>query len=83
VAKEKLTFEQAMGRLEKIVEQIEQGKIGLEESIDRFGEGMDLIQHCRRILSEAEMKVQKLQADAAGQLKAADLRPGDVEADER
>jgi exodeoxyribonuclease VII small subunit len=56
------TFEQALGRLEKIVESIEQGKIGLEDSIKHFEEGMGLIQLCRRILSTAEMKIQQLQA---------------------
>ena len=83
MAKEKLTFEQAMGRLEKIVEAIEQGKVGLEDSIERFSEGMDLIQQCRKILADAEMKVQKLQADASGQLKAVDLAEGELERDER
>lgn len=83
LAKEKLTFEQALGRLEKIVDAIEQGKVGLEESIERFSEGMDLIQHCRKILTEAEMKVQKLQADAAGQLRPVDLREGERDGDER
>lgn len=69
MAKEKLKFEQAMVRLEKIVEAIEQGKIGLEESIERFSEGMDLIGHCRSVLAEAELKIQKLQVDTAGNLK--------------
>lgn len=62
MSKEKLTFEQAMGRLEKIVEAIEQGKIGLEDSIKQFEEGMSLIQHCRTVLSQAELKIQQLQA---------------------
>lgn len=79
MAKDKLTFEQAMARLEKIVEAIEQGKIGLEDSIERFSEGMDLIQHCRKILSEAEMKVQKLQADATGQLTIVEIREGEID----
>jgi exodeoxyribonuclease VII small subunit len=59
---EKLTFEQAMTRLEKIVEAIEQGKIGLEDSIKQFEEGMSLIKHCRTVLSDAEMKIHQLQA---------------------
>jgi exodeoxyribonuclease VII small subunit len=70
LAKEKLKFEQAMARLEKIIEGIEQGQIGLEESIERFAEGMELIRTCRTVLAHAEMKIQKLQADAAGDLKA-------------
>ena len=57
-----LTFEQALSRLEKIVEDIEQGKIGLAESIDRFEEGTGLIRHCQSILSQAELKIRQLQA---------------------
>ena len=62
MSKEKLSFEQAMTRLEKIVEAIEQGKIGLEDSIKQFEEGMSLIKHCRTVLSNAEMKIHQLQA---------------------
>ncbi len=75
MAKKPVKFEEALTKLEKIVEAIEQGKIGLEESIDRYEEGMGLIRHCRAILAEAELKVQKLQADAEGQLQAEALEP--------
>lgn len=69
MAKKKLTFEQALGRLETLAEQIEQGKIGLEESIDKYEEGMGLVKQCRDILSKAEMKIQKLQERADGTLE--------------
>jgi exodeoxyribonuclease VII small subunit len=62
LAQEKLSFEKAMARLEKIVESIEQGKIGLEESIKQFEEGMALIKRCRGVLADAELKIQQLQA---------------------
>jgi exodeoxyribonuclease VII small subunit len=63
---QKPTFEQAMSRLERIVEAIEQGKIGLEDSLKQFEEGMALIKHCRAVLSDAELKVQQLQAAGDG-----------------
>ena len=44
MSKNEQTFEQSISRLEKIVESIEQGKIGLEESIKHFEEGMTLIE---------------------------------------
>jgi exodeoxyribonuclease VII small subunit len=69
MAKDTLSFEQAIGRLEKIVEAMEQGKIGLEESVKHFEEGMGLIARCRKVLAEAEMKIQQLQA--AGESGAA------------
>jgi len=66
---EKPTFEQALAKLESIVEAIEQGQVGLEDSIQRFEEGMSLIQRCRTILGEAEQRIQKLQLDNDGNLQ--------------
>ena len=59
------TYEESITRLNKIVESIEQGKIGLEDSIKQYEEGMALIRQCRKVLSEAEMKIQYLQAQGA------------------
>jgi exodeoxyribonuclease VII small subunit len=71
MGKQKLTFEQALGRLEKIVEQIESGEIGLEQSIAKYEEGIKLIQQCRTILDAAEKKIQLLAKGEEGQLEAA------------
>jgi exodeoxyribonuclease VII small subunit len=78
-AESDLTFEQALEKLESIVQQIEQGKIGLEASIAKYEEGMRLIQRCRRILSDAEQKIQRLQLSETGQLEAEPFEP-DAEA---
>ncbi len=69
MAKKKATFEEALNKLETIAEQIEQGKIGLEESIDKYEEGMALVKHCRQILSKAENRIQQLQQRADGTLE--------------
>ena len=71
MAKQKVTFEQALGKLERIVEQIESGQIGLEESIARYEEGVALIQQCRTILDAAEKKIQLLAKGEGGQLAEA------------
>ena len=55
-----LKFEDALARLETIVAQIEQGKVSLEESIESYGQGIDLIKQCRAILDQAEKKIQLL-----------------------
>ncbi|MCH7808107.1 MAG: exodeoxyribonuclease VII small subunit [Planctomycetes bacterium] len=73
MAKKKLTFEEALAQLETIAEQIEQGAIGLEESINKYQEGMALVRQCRDILSKAELKIQKLQQRADGTLEVAKL----------
>ena len=72
MAKRKQTFEEALEQLETIAERIEQGKIGLEESIAQYEEGMVLIKHCREILSKAEHKIQKLQERADGTLETSE-----------
>ena len=67
----KTTFEQALGKLEAIVEQIESGEIGLEESIARYEEGITLIKQCRTILDAAEKKIQLLAKAEGGDLAPA------------
>lgn len=62
MARSKFEFEKAMARAEEIASSIEQGKIGLEESIKQFEEGMALIKRCRQVLDEAELKIQRLEA---------------------
>ena len=64
-----LKFEDALARLEKIVTQIEEGKVSLEESIECYGLGIDLIKQCRAILDQAEKKIQLLGRGDAGTLE--------------
>ncbi len=58
----KMTFEEAAGRLEEIVRRLEEGEVPLEESIRLYEEGMKLGAMCRRILDEADQRIQKLSA---------------------
>ena len=44
--KEKMTFQDAMARLDEITAQLEQNDIALEEAIDLFEEGLKLIHQC-------------------------------------
>ena len=62
MSKGKFVFEKAIGRAEEIAEAIEQGEIGLEESIKQFEEGMMLIRKCRKVLEDAELRIQTLEA---------------------
>ncbi len=71
----KLTFEQALARLEALVQSIEQGKIGLQDAIQRYEEGTRLVHRCRTILRDAEQKIQTLQLSADGQLTTAPFAP--------
>ncbi|HYE84193.1 MAG TPA: exodeoxyribonuclease VII small subunit [Clostridia bacterium] len=54
---ENFSFEQALKRLEEIVETLEAGNISLEESIKIYQEGITLSKQCSGMLEEAEGKV--------------------------
>lgn len=62
-ATEGLSFEQAVERLEEIIDRIESGEAGLERSLVEFEEGTRLLRHCREILAKAEQKVAELTPD--------------------
>ncbi|MEM9278061.1 MAG: exodeoxyribonuclease VII small subunit [Pseudomonadota bacterium] len=61
-----MTFEQALDELEKIVESLEQGNVPLDQSIAHYERGEALRNHCRKLLSAAEDRVEKIRLDAAG-----------------
>lgn len=63
---EKMTFEQALEELEKIVEALEQGNVPLDQSIGYYERGEKLRNHCRKLLAAAEDKVEKIRLDAEG-----------------
>ena len=53
----KLTFEEALGRLEEIVRSLENGGAKLEDSLSLFEEGVGLVKLCGKRLDEAEQKI--------------------------
>ncbi len=60
---EKQTFEESIGHLKAIVKMIEAGEIPLQTSIEQYERGMALIKHCRKILQEAEKRIEKISLD--------------------
>src|SRR6266705_1585201 len=61
-----LNFEGAMDRIEAIVEQMESGKLPLEELIVRYEEGMNLVKICQERLANAEQKIEIIARNSAG-----------------
>lgn len=55
------SFEQAMGELEQIVQQLQNGNIPLEQALASFKRGIELSQYCQNTLKEAEKTIQELQ----------------------
>ncbi|MDQ0350979.1 exodeoxyribonuclease VII small subunit [Alkalibacillus filiformis] len=55
-----ITFEQAMEKLEKIVEQLEQGDVPLEQAIQYYKEGMQLSKVCHEKLKNVENEMTEI-----------------------
>ena len=60
-------FEQAMSRLEEIVEKMESGDLTLEDLIVRYEEGMKLVKVCQERLASAEERIEMITRNSAGQ----------------
>lgn len=64
---QKLNFEEAMEKLEKIVEDLESGNLSLEESVKSFEEGIELSRLCKKKLESAENRVKIIVEKAGGE----------------
>jgi exodeoxyribonuclease VII small subunit len=64
---EKLSFEEALAQLEKIVGQLESGEAPLETSIELYERGTALKAYCEARLKAAEAKVEKITLSASGE----------------
>jgi exodeoxyribonuclease VII small subunit len=62
-------FEEAMKRLEEIVQSLESGELSLEDSLGIFEEGMKLVGFCSKKLEEAEQKVTMLVKEGDGEYR--------------
>ncbi|MBL7170505.1 MAG: exodeoxyribonuclease VII small subunit [Candidatus Omnitrophica bacterium] len=64
-----LKFEQALKRLEEIVEELEKGNLSLDESLKRYEEGIKLSRFCTKKLEETERKVELLTKNEKGEFE--------------
>ncbi len=60
------TFEDALKRLEEVLEALEHGNLNLEDSVKAFEEGVELVRFCHGKLDEVERRVELLLKDEAG-----------------
>ena len=67
------SFEEAMKKLEKIVEELDKGEFSLEESLQKFEEGVRLGKACKELLEKAEFRVRKLVEGDEGGLREVDI----------
>ena len=75
--KSETSFETAMERLEKIVEEMESGKMLLEDLLVRYEEGMKLVKVCQDRLAYAEQKIQIITRDHAGKTSVKEFAAGE------
>src|SRR3954462_11043504 len=68
-------FETAMDRLEAIVEQMESGKLPVEDLIVRYEEGMNMVKICQERLTAAEQKIEIIARNHAGQASVKHFQP--------
>jgi exodeoxyribonuclease VII small subunit len=66
-------FEDALSELEAILGEIENGELGLEESLVKYERGNFLILHCRGVLNSAEKQIELLSRSADGGLASEPL----------
>lgn len=72
----KLSFEQALEKLEKLVGQMEEGDIPLSDLLQQFEEGSAMLKVCEARLKEAELKIEQLRETREGtEVSAFDADP--------
>lgn len=64
---DEVPYEQLIEQLEAVVDQIEGGELGLEESIKGYEQGIELVKRTRAILDRAEQRIVELNADQIDQ----------------
>lgn len=75
-AKPAIAFEDALGKLEGIVESMESDELPLEQLLAKYEEGVRLAKVCQEKLADAELTIQQLEKSAGGELK---LKPLSLE----
>lgn len=57
MSKEKVNFEEKIKKLEEIANELETGNLNLDESVEKFEEGMKLSKECTKMLDDAEKRI--------------------------
>ena len=65
-----LDFEEAMDQLNEIIQGLETGEVKLSESVDKFELGAELAKHCKKLLDNAETRINAIKIDGVGSIIA-------------
>jgi len=66
----KMSFEEALSELEKLVRKLEEGKAKLDDAINDYERGSHLKRHCEAKLREAQAKIELINVGEGGKLTA-------------
>src|SRR5258707_3728077 len=72
------TFEEALKKLETIVEAMESEELAIETLLAKYEEGTQLAKICQDKLAEAELKIQQLEKNAAGEITLKRMQSSEV-----
>lgn len=64
---EKMSFEKAAGRLDEIVDKLENGNLSLDEMIKLYEEGTSLASKCAKVLEKAQIRISELSSEKDGE----------------
>ena len=74
-----LKFEEALKRLETIVEEMEAGDVSLDDLLKKYEEGTRLSQFCQAKLGEAQQRIELLAKGKGGETKPFEGDDGDTQ----
>ena len=64
----KLEFEEAMEMLNEIIQGLESGEVRLSQSVEKFEIGSALAKHCKKLLDDAELRINAIKINKAGNI---------------
>ena len=76
------SFEASLEALEQIVQELEQGELPLEKSLELFEQGIRLSRECQERLSQAERRIEVLLRDNQGRVTVSDFKAANGPSDE-
>ena len=65
-----LSFEVALENLESLIEEMESGQIPLDDLIDKYEKGSELLKFCQDKLGDAELRIEKIREKSDGSLES-------------
>jgi exodeoxyribonuclease VII small subunit len=74
-----IKFEEALKKLEKIINELESGELSLDESLKKYQEGIELARACNQKLDSAKKKVDLLSKNKKGEFELKEIDSNEVE----